>query len=94
MVTLSKKCDCTQILIVDDIAFNLLALELMFKKKFDIHPDKALSGEQAVQKVKEKLSNTCCKEYKLVLMDFYMPPGINGSEAARKIKSLCNSHIA
>ena len=52
-----KACQCNQILIVDDLAFNLLAVELMLDKKFHIKPDKALSGDQAIQKVKDRLQN-------------------------------------
>lgn len=86
-------CSCTKILIVDDIAFNLVALNCMLKNKFNIIADKAMSGEQAVHKVKQRMLNTCCSEYPIILMDFYMPPGINGADAAIQIKKLCGSYL-
>ena len=48
-----------KILVVDDIAFNLLAVELMLKQKFDLLIDKAFGGEDSIAKVKQKLSNSC-----------------------------------
>jgi len=47
------------VLIVDDLAFNLLAVELMLKKKFNIIPDKAFSGDESIIKVKQKLMSPC-----------------------------------
>lgn len=52
---LVKTCTCKKVLIVDDLAFNLLAVELMLKKKFGIIPDKAFSGDESIIKVKQKL---------------------------------------
>lgn len=52
---LVKKCTCKKVLVVDDLAFNLLAVELMLKKKFNLSIDKAFSGEEAIIKVKQKL---------------------------------------
>ena len=86
-------------MVVDDLAFNLLAVELMLKKKFNIVPDKAFSGNESIIKVKQKIMSPCCKAYSLILMDYYMPPGINGAEASLKIKQILKhnhqkSHIA
>ena len=83
-----KTCNCKKVLIVDDLAFNLLAVELMLKKKFGILPDKAFSGDDSIIKVKQKLMSPCWKSYSLILMDYYMPPGINGAEASLKIKQI------
>ena len=85
---LIQKWDCKKILIVDDLAFNLLAIEWMFKNKFNITPEKAFSGEESIIKVKQKLMSPCCKSYSIILMDYYMPPGMNGSEASFKIKQI------
>lgn len=85
---LVKTCNCKKVLIVDDLAFNLLAVELMLKKKFNIIPDKAFSGDESIIKVKQKLMSPCCKSYSLILMDYYMPPGMNGAEASLKIKQI------
>lgn len=87
----SKTCNWKSVLIVDDLAFNLLAVELMLKKKFGIVPEKAFSGDEAIIKVRQKLLSPWCKSYTLILMDYYMPPGINGAEASLKIKQILNS---
>jgi len=49
-----KNCSCKKILVVDDLAFNLFAVELMIKKKFGLIVDKAFSGDEAIVKVKQK----------------------------------------
>ena len=77
-----------KILVVDDLAFNLLAVETVLKRKFNITIDKAFSGEEAIKKVEKKKSQPCWKTYSLILMDYYMPPGINGAEASVKIKNI------
>jgi CheY-like chemotaxis protein len=60
----------------------------MFKKRFGIIVDKAFSGEEAIVKVKQKLMSPWWKSYRLILMDYYMPPSINGAEASLKIKQI------
>jgi signal transduction histidine kinase/CheY-like chemotaxis protein len=84
--------NCNQVLIVDDLAFNLLAVELMLNKKFGLDADKAFSGEEAIAKVKLRLMGNWCKRYSLILMDYYMPPGMNGAEASVKIKKTLKQH--
>lgn len=56
---LRHKCTCRKVLVVDDLAFNLLAVDLMLKKKFNLMIDKAFSGEEAIIKVKQKLMSPC-----------------------------------
>jgi CheY-like chemotaxis protein len=85
---IDKHCSCKKILVVDDLAFNLFAAELMMKNKFHITVDKAFSGDEAIAKVKQKLMSPWWKSYKLILMDYYMPPGMNGAEASLKIKQV------
>ena len=87
-VDIVKTCNCKKVLIVDDLAFNLLAVELMLKKKFGILPEKAFSGDESIIKVKQKLMSPWWKSYNLILMDYYMPPGINGADASLKIKQI------
>lgn len=82
----AKKCSCTNILLVDDLPFNILAIEIMIKDQFNLNWDKAFSGDQAISMIKSKMTQKCWKSYKLIIMDFYMPPGINGAEATEKIK--------
>ena len=94
-----KTWNWSQVLVVDDLAFNLLAVELMLKKKFDLVIDKAFGGEDSIKKVEQKLLSDWWKSYRLIIMDFYMPPGINGSEASIIIRQVLdqnnqNSYIA
>lgn len=47
-------CNCAKLLLVDDNEFNLYALSKLLNKKNIIH-DKAYNGEEALQKVEERL---------------------------------------
>ncbi|KAL4474756.1 hypothetical protein ABPG74_001452 [Tetrahymena malaccensis] len=68
-----KKCECSQILIVDDNDFNLYSLQLILKT-YGFIVDKSNSGMDAVSKVKLKYSNqSCCQYYQLIFMDIDMP---------------------
>ncbi|CAI2382052.1 unnamed protein product [Moneuplotes crassus] len=82
-----KKCDC-KILVVDDVPFNILSIEMLIKNKFNLEIEKAFSGEEAIAAVKNKLSNPCCQVFPLIIMDYYMPPGINGADTAAKIREI------
>jgi signal transduction histidine kinase/CheY-like chemotaxis protein len=87
-----KTCNWIKVLVVDDLAFNLLAVELMLKKKFDLAIDKAFGGEDSIKKVKQKLLSDWWQSYKLIIMDYYMPPGINGSEASIIIRQVLDQN--
>ncbi|GEM_PF-1365423 len=62
----------------EDSANNLVNLNISL--------DFALQGHEGVEKFKSKLSLGQC--YDFVFMDVRMPPGINGIEAAKKIKEI------
>ena len=68
-----------KVLVVDDIEINILVAEAMLNS-FDITPDTALSGAQAIQLAKEK-------EYELIFMD-QMMPGMDGIETAARIREI------
>ena len=70
----------TKILIVDDNEINNYVLEQMLKR-FDIDVDIAKSGEEAIDKF-------MVNEYDLILMDYLLPPGIDGIETVRRIRNL------
>ena len=80
-----KKCGCAQLLIVeDDISLRKILCE--YANKMKINYEQADNGLVALELVTEKSTHTCCKTYKLILMD-YMMPIMNGFESATKIKN-------
>jgi len=68
-----------KILIVDDMEINLTVAELLLNI-FDITPDLANSGKEAVEMAAKR-------EYNLIFMD-YMMPEIDGIETSKQIRNL------
>ncbi|MDR1046947.1 MAG: response regulator [Treponema sp.] len=68
-----------RVLLVDDIEINLEIASYLLGA-FDIKPETAGSGREAIEKVKEKT-------YDLILMD-HMMPDIDGVEATRIIRAM------
>jgi two-component system sensor histidine kinase/response regulator len=66
-----------RVLVVDDNKMNLL-IASKFLKKWDAEPEEAISGQQAIDMVKNNY-------YDLIIMDLQMP-GMNGFEATGIIK--------
>ena len=67
-------CRTVDVLIIDDIEFNLMFLESILASTLLIKADKAVDGRDGVDKVKANHEKTCCKSrYKLVLCDINMP---------------------
>ena len=84
-----KTCFCTEILIVDDDSFNILALESLLNK-WNFKILKAFNGLQAVEIIKEKIARKCCDlcgGVQLIFLDYHMPI-MNGVEAAREIRGI------
>jgi CheY-like chemotaxis protein len=79
-----NKCKCTQILLVDDNASNLLVLK-HFIKSISLTADEALNGEEAIKRVEEKSKCNCCKLYKLIVMDINMPI-MDGITATKRLR--------
>ncbi|CAD8090623.1 unnamed protein product [Paramecium sonneborni] len=84
-----KHCDCSKILIVDDIICNHFALQVLLKK-FKLKTDSAYNGDSAIELVEQRLKQKCCQTYRLIFMDIEMPQK-NGfqasSEISQKLKS-------
>lgn len=84
-----RTCFCTEILIVDDDSFNILALESLLNK-WNFKILKAFNGLQAVEIIKDKLTRKCCDRcggVQIIFLDYHMPI-MNGVEAAREIRGL------
>jgi len=75
----SKSFKNARVLIVDDNAINLIVASEIIKT-YEIEPELATSGSEAIEKVK----NT---NYDLVFMD-HMMPGMNGLEATTAIRAM------
>ncbi|CAD8106229.1 unnamed protein product [Paramecium sonneborni] len=83
---LNQQCKCPQILIVDDVPFNHIAL-LALLQAYGWKADSAYDGDSAIRKVKQKLHNTCCKIFRLIFMDIEMP-GKNGFVVSSEISEI------
>jgi CheY-like chemotaxis protein len=68
-----------RVLVVDDIEINLTIAEAMLRL-FDINPDLAKSGAEAIEKVTET-------QYDVVFMD-HMMPDMDGVETTAKIRAM------
>lgn len=87
---ISKTCECSQILIVDDEMYNILAIKMMIKQYNQLLIcDSAINGQEAVDKVKQRLNykNMCCKNYDVIFMDIDMPI-MNGYQACKELLAL------
>ena len=89
-IKVQKTCNCSEILVVDDDEFNLLAMKAQLEALNLSNLDFARNGQEAVTKFKEKMSTDklCCKKcYSLILIDCEMPIK-NGLDATREIRQL------
>lgn len=79
-----KKCNCPDIMIVDDNDFNILALKYHLEElRFKV--ESCFSGNEAIAKVIDRWENNeCCQRFKIIFMDIEMP-GKNGIESTIEI---------
>jgi DNA-binding NarL/FixJ family response regulator len=73
LMNFTTACECSQILIVDDIDMNRYVLKQIFMSKYGIHCDEATNGKEAIQLIKARSFQECCSSYKIIIMDFEMP---------------------
>jgi CheY-like chemotaxis protein len=76
----------SKILIVEDEAIFVMSLERALKKSGYNVCESALSGEEAVERVKQENPD-------LVIIDLCLDRGISGVEAANRIRSFSNIPI-
>ena len=80
----------SEILIVDDDSFNLLALESILSK-FNLKSVRAFNGQQAVEKIREKHKNfPQNKAFSIVFLDYHLPIK-NGIETTQEIHKMFKS---
>jgi signal transduction histidine kinase/CheY-like chemotaxis protein len=80
-------CTCVPVLIADDDAFNVMALEYMLKL-FGVKSESAFNGQEVLNKVDTRLNQRCgpnCRPYQVIFMDCSMPI-LDGFEATKKLK--------
>ncbi|NLG03739.1 MAG: response regulator [Clostridia bacterium] len=70
-----------EILVVDDNEVNLRIISGLLKR-YQIDTDQALSGYEAIEKIKKK-------DYNIIFMD-HMMPGLDGVETTKRIRALDN----
>ncbi len=70
-----------RLLIVDDLETWRKALKTLFSERTDIILTEAISGDDAIEKIK-------AEDYDLVLLDMRMPSGTEGLDALAEIKKL------
>mmetsp|Transcript_64720 Transcript_64720/g.74350 ORF Transcript_64720/g.74350 Transcript_64720/m.74350 type:complete len:801 (+) Transcript_64720:448-2850(+) len=78
-------CSCPKVLVVDDEEFNLTSFRLMCQK-LRVNCDLARSAEEAINRIAERSSNTCCRNYQIVMMDYTLPD-MEGTEAVRQVQT-------
>ena len=84
-----KKCNCKDILIVDDDEFICKTFKKILQK-FKLEADFAQNGQECLDMIKNKQKKNCkCPKgkYKIVLMDITMPI-MDGIEAAKNIQKM------
>ena len=86
------KCDCKDILIVDDEKFNVMAAQRMMKN-LGCESDAAYNGEECINLIKEKQKLNCqCNKnyYKLIFLDIVMPV-LDGISTAKKVQEMIDN---
>ena len=84
----TKKCQCPEVLAVDDDAFNLLSLETILNS-LNIKCTTVFDGKEAIKKLLEMTEciDLKCQGYKIIFMDYQMPI-MDGVESTKKIIEL------
>ena len=79
-------CSKAEVLLVDDIDFNLIPLKEMVQGQFEKNCDKAENGQIAIDMYIANAEKHCCDvRYRLILTDIQMPI-MDGIKAAKLIR--------
>ena len=84
-----EQCNCTDLLIVDDEEFNVMATQRMLKN-LGYTADKAFNGEECINLIKSKKESKCSCEknyYKIIFLDIVMPV-MDGIQTAKKVQEM------
>jgi len=87
-----SKCNCLDLLIVDDEKFNVMAAQRMLKN-LGYESDAAYNGEECINLIKEKQKLNCqCNKnyYKLIFLDIVMPV-LDGISTAKKVQEMIDN---
>ena len=84
-----EQCNCTDLLVVDDEEFNVMATQRMLKN-LGYTADKAFNGEECINLIKGKKESNCgCEKnyYKIIFLDIVMPV-MDGIQTAKKVQEM------
>jgi CheY-like chemotaxis protein len=84
-----EKCNCADLLVVDDEEFNVMASQRMLKK-LGYLSDKAYNGQECIDLINEKKNSNCkCGKnyYQIIFLDIVMPV-MDGIKAAHKVQEM------
>ncbi|CDW71321.1 multi-sensor hybrid histidine kinase [Stylonychia lemnae] len=87
----------SKILVVDDTVFNVEIISMLLQQLFAITIDSAYSGQQAIQRIIERIENInqnpSQQMYSLILMDINMS-GMDGVQATKIIRNRFGKYIS
>ena len=84
-----EQCNCTDLLVVDDEEFNVMASQKMLLK-LGYESDSAYNGEECINLINKKIKLNCkCKRsfYKIIFLDIVMPV-MDGIKTAKQIQKM------
>ena len=87
-----EKCNCADLLVVDDEEFNVMASQRMLKK-LGYLSDKAYNGQECIDLINEKKNLNCkCGKnfYQIIFLDIVMPI-MDGIKAAHKVQEMIDN---
>lgn len=84
--------ELSKVLIVDDTVFAIQILNMYCQKVCNIKVDTAISGEEAIMMVQQRITNKQ-PTYRLIVMDINMP-GLDGVQTTANIRKILTQYAA